>query len=190
MLIAAASSTSSGVSNTTVLMLKVPLTLPTDDTAVVLTLSGMSAMWDTREFLSLAYGGPEREKRMRGIVLLLLIALVVTACGGGTASGSASNGEKIFNQDTIGSDAGCHTCHSVEPGVNIVGPSLAGMASDAAGDAEERGVTTEEMLRIMITDPNDEVVEGFPPYTMPQDFGTQLSEDQLNDVIAYLMTLK
>ena len=64
------------------------------------------------------------------------------------------------------------------------------MATDAAGDAEERGITTEEMLRIMITDPNDEVVEGFPADTMPQDFATQLSEDQLNDVIAYLMTLK
>ena len=78
----------------------------------------------------------------------------------------------------------------MEPGKNIVGPSLPGMATDAAGDAEERGITTEEMLRIMITDPNDEVVEGFPADTMPQDFATQLSEDQLNDVIAYLMTLK
>jgi len=34
------------------------------------------------------------------------------------------------------------------------------------------------------------VVEGFPADTMPQDFGTQLTDQQLNDVIAYLMTLK
>jgi mono/diheme cytochrome c family protein len=46
------------------------------------------------------------------------------------------------------------------------------------------------MLKIMITEPNAEVVEGFPADTMPQDFATQMSSQQLDDVIAYLMTLK
>jgi hypothetical protein len=43
-LILTASSTSSGVSRTTVWILNVPLTLPTNETAVVLTLSGKSTM--------------------------------------------------------------------------------------------------------------------------------------------------
>lgn len=123
------------------------------------------------------------------LVLLVVLALVLVACGSSGAD-SASEGEKLFNSATIGSDAGCKTCHSLEPDKVIVGPSLAGIATDAAGDAADRGVTTEEMLKIMITDPNDEVVEGFPANTMPQDFGTVLSDQQLNDIIAYLMTLK
>jgi cytochrome c2 len=126
----------------------------------------------------------------RKFALLLALGLVLVACGGGGTTGAAAEGEKLFNSATIGSDAGCMTCHSVEPDKVIVGPSLAGIATDAAGDAADRGITTEEMLKIMITDPNDEVVEGFPASTMPQDFGTVLSDQQLNDIIAYLMTLK
>jgi len=124
------------------------------------------------------------------LALLVVVALILVGCGGGGSGADASEGEKIFNAATIGSDPGCVTCHSLTPDKVIVGPSLAGIATDSAGDAADRGITTEEMLKIMITDPNDEVVEGFPADTMPQDFGTQLTDQQLNDVIAYLMTLK
>jgi sulfur-oxidizing protein SoxX len=126
----------------------------------------------------------------RTIPILLAIAMVLAACGGGAASSDVSEGEKLFNAATIGSDPGCMTCHSLEPDKVIVGPSLAGIATDAAGDAADRGITTEAMLKIMITDPNDEVAEGFPADTMPQDFGTQMSPTELDDVIAFLMTLK
>ena len=126
------------------------------------------------------------------LTILVVVALLLVGCGGGgSSSGSdASEGEKLFNSATIGSDPGCATCHSLTPDKVIIGPSLAGIATDASGDAADRGITTEAMLKIMITDPNDEVVEGFPADTMPQDFATQLTDQQLNDVIAYLMTLK
>jgi len=131
-----------------------------------------------------------REGNMyRKLILLAVVALVLVGCGSSSGP-DASEGEKLFNSATIGSDAGCITCHSVDPDKVIVGPSLAGIATDAAGDAADEGITTEAMLKIMITEPNAEVVEGFPADTMPQDFATQMSSQQLDDVIAYLMTLK
>lgn len=128
------------------------------------------------------------------IVLALVLGLVAAACGGSSGTSSSSGdvaaGKAIFESTTIGSDPGCFTCHSLEADKVIVGPSLAGIATDAAGDAADEGISTEEMLKEMITDPNAEVVEGFPADTMPQDFGTQLSQQDLDNLIAYLMTLK
>jgi cytochrome c2 len=126
----------------------------------------------------------------RKVALLAAMGVLVVGCGSGVGSGNASEGQKIFNSLSVGSEPGCVTCHSLEPGKVVVGPSLAGIATDAEGDAAERGISTEAMLKIMITDPNDEVVEGFLADTMPQDFGSELSKQQLDDLIAFLMTLK
>jgi len=105
-------------------------------------------------------------------------------------AGDATAGESIFNQDTIGPNPGCRTCHSLKAGEVLVGPSLAGIAPDAAGDAQAEGISTEEMLDTMVTDPSAEVVKGFADNVMPKDFGKQLTPRQLNDLITYLMTLK
>jgi len=106
------------------------------------------------------------------------------------ANGNAANGKKIFNSSMIGKSPACHICHSLEPGKKIVGPSLAGIASDAAGDAKKAGMSTHDMLKQMITDPNAEIAEGFPANVMPQNFKTELKAKQLDDVVAFLMTLK
>ncbi len=129
------------------------------------------------------------------LLVLLIMVLFVAACGGNTSTSGNNDaavaaGKALFMQKTIGTDPGCITCHSLEPDKVIVGPSLAGIASDAAGDAKDAGISTEEMLRQMIVDPNAEIAGGFNPNIMPQDWGTQLSEAQLNNIIAFLMTLK
>src|SRR5665811_57307 len=77
----------------------------------------------------------------RAIVVLVVLSMIVAAgCSGSdtTASkGSATEGATLFAST-------CASCHSVEPDKVIVGPSLAGMATDAAGDAADEGVSTEE----------------------------------------------
>jgi len=70
----------------------------------------------------------------------------------------------------------------------IIGPSFYGIA-DRAGERIP-GLTAEEYLRQSIIDPNAFVVSGYPEGQMIQNFGTILTEDQINDLIAFLLTME
>ena len=138
-------------------------------------------------------------KKVLFVLLALVLVLLLAACGGGggapaaggdSAVGDAANGDKLYHQTVIGSASapGCVTCHSLEPGVVLVGPSHAGLAS-RAGTYQE-GMSAEAYLRESITDPDAHVVEGFTPGVMYQNFGTDLQAREINDLIAYMLTLK
>jgi Cytochrome c len=75
----------------------------------------------------------------------------------------------------------------VANGVTIVGPSLKGVAVRAA--TRKPGYTAIAYLRESIMYPNAYVVQGFNPGIMPQTFGQQLSKQQIDDVVSYLLTL-
>lgn len=124
-------------------------------------------------------------------ILLVVLALTVVACGGGGDSGGgadAAAGEKLFASPIIGTQAGCITCHSLTPGQVIVGPSMAGIASRAGSTVS--GQSAEEYIRESILTPDAHLVETFPAGTMPQVWGDELSDEQLNQIVAYLLTLK
>jgi mono/diheme cytochrome c family protein len=135
----------------------------------------------------------------------MLVALVLVACSAAAAAtptaastaapespealqadlaalppGNAAAGKSLF------SAAGCVACHSLEPGVRIVGPSLAGVAARAA--TRRAGYSAQLYLYESITYPNAYVVDGFPSGVMPQDFKTRLRPLDLSDLIAFLMT--
>ena len=115
----------------------------------------------------------------------------------GGRRGDAAAGQKLFQQATIGKSngPGCVTCHSVEPGKTLLGPSLGEIGTDAAGafdEAEYKGTAKNaaEWLREAIVNPTVEVGEGFQPGIMPANFGTELTPKQVDDLVAYLLTLK
>ena len=134
-------------------------------------------------------------------VLLFVTVVLLAACGGQAApaasGGEVANGQKLFQQPTLGKDKvpGCATCHSVEPDKKLVGPSLAGIATDAASTVKEadykgQAKTAQDWLRESITNPNADIAEGFQPNLMPQNMKDELSSQEINSLIAYLMTLK
>lgn len=71
-------------------------------------------------------------KKFALIFSLLVLSLIVAACGGGEAEPSTemvAAGEAIFNSPVIEGQAGCVTCHSTDPDTVLVGPSMAGIAT-------------------------------------------------------------
>ncbi len=103
-------------------------------------------------------------------------------------SADADEGRKIFTASSIGASAGCQICHSLEPEVTLVGPSLYGIA-DTAG-SRVPGLDAATYLRQSILDPDAYVVDGFPSGQMLPDFATRLSEDELGNLVSYLLTLE
>lgn len=97
-------------------------------------------------------------------------------------------GRRLFMGATLGTSTGCIICHSLEPDRKLVGPSLAGVATRAA--TRVPGLSAEEYLYQSIVEPNAHIVEGYPPNQMPPTFGETLTEQQISDLVAFLMTLK
>ena len=82
----------------------------------------------------------------------------------------------------------CARCHSASGETVIVGPSLSGIA-ERAGERVD-GLDARAYIRNSIMDPSAYVVEGFSDGLMPQDLPGQLSPEELEAVIEYLLTLK
>lgn len=137
------------------------------------------------------------------ILLMLLLSLTLAACGGGgdepadtggdtaaSSVGDAANGERLYNEVTIGaaSAPGCITCHSLEPGVVLVGPSHSDMGTRAQTAVE--GMSAEDYLRESIVEPNAHISEGYTEGVMYQNYGEELTNSQINDLVAFLLTLQ
>jgi cytochrome c553 len=132
--------------------------------------------------------------------ILIAVALAAVGCGGSLAAGprqpmgDAARGRALFSQQTVRDTPGCVTCHSVEPNVVVVGPSLAGIGTTAERIVKSPGYTGtaktgEEFLRESILNPNANVGAGFSHGVMP-DWLTVLSEQQIADLLAYLEKLR
>lgn len=95
---------------------------------------------------------------------------------------------------------GCFACHSVVDGVNLAGPSLAALAAKAAAviaspEYAGQAKTVEEYIREAIVEPSAHLVPG-AMYSaggrsfMPDNFRDSLKPEELDQLVAYLMTLR
>ncbi len=118
------------------------------------------------------------------ILVLALALLVVAACGGGGDKGGggdtdAAAGQKLYAQAVLGAQAGCSTCHSLD-GSTIVGPSMKGVGGRLSADE----------IRTSILDPDSALAEGFTAGLMPPVWGDELTDEQVDQLVAYLSSLK
>ena len=96
-------------------------------------------------------------------------------------AGDASRGEQLFVSQN------CKTCH-----VDLaVGPAFqANPPLATRAESRKPGYPTELYLYESIVAPNAYVVSGFQKDIMPAEPGRTLTEQELADLIAYLMTLR
>ena len=138
------------------------------------------------------------------LAVLILLMLVAAACGGapattqpasgGGGTGDVANGQKLFTAGK-GSAPACAGCHSIKPNEKLVGPSLAGIGTSAVQiikDPNYKGSakTAEDYIRESIVSPNAYVTPTYQPNVMYQNYGKDLTTQEQNDLVAYLMTLK
>lgn len=94
----------------------------------------------------------------------------------------------------------CFACHSVSPGVNLAAPSLAGIGTRAARIVDSAGyggaaTDAEGYIRESIVNPHAYLVPG-QIYSaqgrsfMPDNYGTTLTPEQIDQLVAYLVTLR
>lgn len=95
-----------------------------------------------------------------------------------SGEGDAANGETLVAENCLG-------CHAIESDETLVGPSLQNVAN-VAGDRVE-DLSAEEYLHQSLVEPEAHKPEGFEDAVMPSY--ADWPEGDLNDVVAYLMTL-
>jgi nitric oxide reductase subunit C len=128
--------------------------------------------------------------RMTHFSILLLLTLFLMACSGapvGSAaaatpelSAQAKQGQAVFSHE-------CGSCHSLIEDTIIVGPSLAGVATRAAMRLPD--VDAQTYIMTSILRPGDYVVTGFENL-MPENLAKKLTGEEIDAVVAYLLTLK
>jgi len=95
--------------------------------------------------------------------------------GGGGRGGkqaAAPNGEQLF------ASAGCTGCHTLK---------AAGATAKVGPDLGKLGKVDAKFLQTSIVEPNADVTKGYKPDVMPGNFGTQLSKEEIDALVKYLL---
>ena len=137
------------------------------------------------------YSGPLREDQIRNIARFILNweatatgEVILTPIEGEyDPNDPLSRGQKVYTENGCG---GCHTLGPLSAGV--VGPNLTQIGTTGATRID--GLSAEAYILNSIIKPNAYVVEGFPENVMPQNFAEILTEDQINDLVAFLASYK
>ncbi len=133
---------------------------------------------------SVDYGGSLRNDQIDDVVSYIMNwkTSAPDAGGPGDASGPVTvtgdtpeeRGRNLFTNPSIG----CSSCHVINGQGGAVGPDLTNVYSKG-----------EDYIHEAIVQPNAVIGEGFQPNLMPQNFGQRMSEENINDIIAYLKSV-
>jgi cytochrome c553 len=131
------------------------------------------------------------------LLLLCGIALSISiGCGGGASEGpivgNAERGKSLYNQATIGkrSAEGCTSCHKYDAseGDEKKAPFTKGTAARA--ESRVAGMSAEEYVVESIMNPDAYVVENYKAGDMYAKWKEDLSEQEIKDLVAYVLTEK
>jgi hypothetical protein len=181
---------------------KMSATTAVSDPAIITNETGLSATVDITTPIQVATTAPVSEAES-----LLPVTAIATQAGTENTPGMddkdqdadpyiglpANIGTALAQADPMHGQQltlqnGCIGCHNLDPNVMMVGPTWHNIASTAETRVE--GQTAAHYIYNSIVAPNDYLVEGYPPGLMVQTFAQTISEQDLADIIGYLLTLR
>ena len=112
-------------------------------------------------------------------------AWVAKQRGGGAAGGGKADGKQLFAANGCG---GCHTLADAGATGNV-GPKLDDLAPQAAKFGKQRGESAKDYVRESIVDPRAFTVPGYPKNVMPTTFKNDLSKQQVDALVDYLLSV-
>jgi glucose/arabinose dehydrogenase/cytochrome c553 len=95
-------------------------------------------------------------------------------------------GQTLFNNGARNAPA-CVACHKAEGDANGLGPSLQDLR--AVAGSRIPNVSAAEYIRQSILQPQAYEVEGFNAGYMPQNYGEALTDEEIDALVAYVLTL-
>ena len=141
------------------------------------------------------YGGPMRADQIRDLAKFILnweataLEQVVLEALPTPTPSVEELADPVARGRQVYLERGCSGCHTIEGlSTGVVGPNLTQVGTQAA--TREPGKSAQDYFRESVLDPSAFVVEGFPDNVMPKNFGTLLSQENLDDLIAFLVAQK
>jgi cytochrome c553 len=116
--------------------------------------------------------------------LLVGTNLIRAAAPERTPDPRIDEGRLLFTEGAEGAPA-CSVCHSLT-GEALVGPTLQDISQSASRRLS--GMSAEDYLYNSIVSPNTYQVPGYESGSMYQFYGSSLSEQQIDALVAFLMT--
>jgi mono/diheme cytochrome c family protein len=118
---------------------------------------------------------------MRLFWFVLATCALVTGCAETRATDPIERGRQVYREKNCGS------CHRIGNEGGTVGPSLTHIATVA--ETRTPGLTADEYLRESVRDPGAYVVPGYPD-TMPRGLDRGMTQEDFDDLVLFLLTLK
>ncbi|HTJ61761.1 MAG TPA: cytochrome c [Candidatus Saccharimonadales bacterium] len=118
---------------------------------------------------------------MRLFALALAGCMLAVACAEPRATEPIARGAQVYREKS------CATCHLIGTDGGTAGPPLTHIGSVA--ETRKPGTSGEDYIRQSILDPGAYVVPGYPD-TMPRGLARGLSQEDFDDLVRYLLTLK
>lgn len=123
------------------------------------------------------------------IIVLFSILTFLTACNATSATPKEII-PTLTNEESAGLAVyfkNCASCHANKTNIVIVGPSLAGIATRS--QSLDQSMDVQQFIEQSILKPDAILTDGFDDL-MPKTFGKNLTSEEFNLLVTYLLSLK